>query len=1247
MMNDTNIKNLIRSIGFKPTEGKQGLFYKNYPDFKYSIEIDMNKGSITYPKPIRVAHQSTSNFTSDENFVVLECINRLIEKGYAPSEIELERNFKLGHKHSGRLDINVYDKEGKSFLMIECKTFGEEFDKEIAKMHKDGGQLFSYYQQDKSTKFLCLYTSRLFGNQLEYESNIIECNELLSVAKDLKSMFKIWNRQFSNNGLFEDDASAYHFKPEAIKIGDLKQLKQEDSGKIFHGFMEILRHNVISDKPNAFNKIFNLFLCKLQDEKRLEHEVAQLQWLESDDPIKFLMRINELYAQGVNEYLGKEITNLTEENIEELVNKLSRPNSKDTAKKITEAILYKNNEFAFSDVYDERSFTQNAGIVREIVKLLQPYKICYAHKQQFLGDFFELLLNTGFKQESGQFFTPVPLTRFIINSLPIKEIIQEKLDGKSPKFLPYIIDYAMGTGHFITEAMDEIQGIINSKKLIGKDKDSQSKISIYSGKDSQFDWANEYIYGIERDYRLVKTAKVACFLHGDGLANIIHGDGLDSFKTSRDYKNLLKNSSGDKDNQKFDILVANPPYSVSAFKRTLPHGEDSFELYNHLTDQSQDIECLFIERTKQLVKEGGYAAIILPSSILSNGGIHSKAREILLRYFEIYTIAEFGTNTFMATGTNTVVLFMRRRDDNLYYDIEERVSKFMNDFQDVTSNGLENAFSNYAKSVYGMEFDDYVSLLKGNEIEHDIFKDYQKLASADSLKKFIQKKEREKLIFYILNVHVKTVVVKSGEGKIEKAFLGYEFSKRRGHEGIRIHKNADGNLTSKLYNADNRHDPERVSHYIYENGLGRPFPNVPDELVNHLAYHSLNNLIAFNVTECEKIISLNIKKKIDIRKSKYPLVKLEKGVLYTITTGVKYSKDSVSNSETNSIILTADNITIDGRFEINKQIYLKDDFLLDKKTKLQKNDVFICLSSGSKKHVGKACLITDNTNYHAGGFMGIIRVKSMILPEYFSTYFNLYARKEIQTLSLGSNINNISNKLKTLNIPLPPIEVQNDMIKRINEINNSINELPIDISEHIKALSIDAKNTYQRLGDITSFIQRGKSTEYGGNKNLIIKSGQARGFFKFNLKEKHYAKDSYKEDHRILQKGDVLINSTGVGTAGRVTLFNLDIENCSVDSHITICRPNPKMVIGDYIMIALNNIYGNKKIEQMALGQSGQIELNLETIKKLKIPLPPLEKQEKIVAKIREQQKIIEQNKIKINELEHQKQAIMSELWDD
>ena len=76
-----------------------------------------------------------------------------------------------------------------------------------------------------------------------------------------------------------------------------------------------------------------------------------------------------------------------------------------------------------------------------------------------MGNFFEQLLNTSIKQESGQFFTPVPIARFMISSLPLEEVIDKNLKENAREILPVVVDYACGSGHFITEYMDIVQDL--------------------------------------------------------------------------------------------------------------------------------------------------------------------------------------------------------------------------------------------------------------------------------------------------------------------------------------------------------------------------------------------------------------------------------------------------------------------------------------------------------------------------------------------------------------------------------------------------------------------------------------------------------------------------------------------------------------------------------------------------------------------------------------------------------------------
>lgn len=123
----------------------------------------------------------------------------------------------------------------------------------------------------------------------------------------------------------------------------------------------------------------------------------------------------------------------------------------------------------------------------------------------------------------------MPITRFIWESLPIESITKNLKGDKYPK----VIDYACGSGHFLTEGIETINNVIKS---------------------ANNDWVGEKIYGIEKDYRLARVSKISLFMNGAGSGNIVFGDGLDNHK-DKGVKNNI-----------FDILVANPPYSVKAFK---------------------------------------------------------------------------------------------------------------------------------------------------------------------------------------------------------------------------------------------------------------------------------------------------------------------------------------------------------------------------------------------------------------------------------------------------------------------------------------------------------------------------------------------------------------------------------------------------------------------------------------------------------------------------------------------------------
>ncbi|MCF6330020.1 MAG: N-6 DNA methylase [Sulfurimonas sp.] len=883
MIMNSNQNDLIVKLQFTPKENTTKIYQKKYSNHDdYIIEIDLDKNSINFGNSIffNDSKNSVQKITKAEDLVVLECVDRLLIKGYNPKNIILEKIYPSGHGTSGRLDILVTRDNNSAYLMIECKTWDKEFDKAFVKLNKDGGQLFTYFQQDKNAEVLVLYASELINDEIKYTNQIIKIEEEYKTTSNVKDFFDRWNKVPKNNGIFDSWTTPYNYKSKALTPKELVEITAEDSSKIFNRFMEILRHNVVSDKPNAFSKIFTLFLCKIIDEKDTkQNKELRFQWLEGiDTHISFQKRLTDLYKKGMKQFLDKEVTDFSDDEFEEKFGDLDNSLKEKLLEKFTEIRLQKNNEFAIKDVFDQETFEENAIVVKEVVELLQNYQIRYTKKQQFLSDFFELLLTTGLKQEVGQFFTPVPVARFIIRSIPFDKIIKEKLMiGEERELLPNVIDYAVGSGHFITEAMDEIQKNINT--IDTKDFINDVVNEVEAWKIKHFSWAYNYVYGIEKDYRLVKTAKVGCYLHGDGLAKVIHGDGLSNFTNTKEFKGKLikKDKNYPQDNKQFDMVISNPPYSVSAFKNiSKKFNKDDFELYEKLTDQSSEIEALFIERTKQLLKDGGIAGIILPSSILSNGGIYTKTREILFKYFDIISITELSSNTFMATKTSTVVLFLRRKNNMEYKNIQSSVGKLFDIKKDITINKIENPLLRYIEYVWeDINIDDYFSLLDNNPNKkiktHEIYKEYDK--KIGTLEKIIEL-EKEKLFYFIMVYSQRIVVVKTKKGiaktkeekkretQEEKQFLGYEFSSRRGSEGIHpIQRGKTIDECTSLYDETSHTNDLKANSYIYSAFNGE-LKEIDESLKDNISYVDLVDMMTFDRVDFDKNISLSVKKKI-------------------------------------------------------------------------------------------------------------------------------------------------------------------------------------------------------------------------------------------------------------------------------------------------------------------------------------------------------------------------------------------------
>ena len=181
-----------------------------------------------------------------------------------------------------------------------------------------------------------------------------------------------------------------------------------------------------------------------------------------------------------------------------------------------------------------------------------------------------------------------------------------------------------------------------------------------------------------------------------------------------------------------------------------------------------------------------------------------------------------------------------------------------------------------------------------------------------------------------------------------------------------------------------------------------------------------------------------------------------------------------------------------------------------------------------------------------------------------------------------------------------------------------------EITEDDAPFEIPGSWKWVRLDNLTiKDVKRGKSPTYTAKSNTLVfaqKCNTKAGVIDLSLAL--YLDESKLEKYPIsefMQDEDIVINSTGNGTLGRVGIFRSsdNPQNLPIvpDSHVTVIRPTAKCCI-QFIFYALKHY--QPYMEKLGSGSTNQTELSASTIKALLFPLPPLAEQKRIVAKIEE-----------------------------
>jgi len=559
------------------------------------ISFDEDQNFITY------IHQNKKrNYNNPEEKVQAETFLTLVLiYGYLAKRIKQFVSVQMGFE-TKEADIIVYndDNHEETFILVECKK--EDITDQQFNIAVD--QAYSYAVAE-GAKYVWT-TSRIKNQYYEVlekkPKSRIEIPDIPQFGIGKLAPYK-----YVKGGISQTDANKiFEVKIDygkKQKFFELEVVSESELTKIFIQSHQALWGGGQRNPSVAFDELDKLIFCKIWDEKhpRKIGEPYNFQLFRGEDPEDLLKRIKKIYAIGEKE--APEV---------------------------------------FKD-----GISLSAQETLTIVKYFQRINLNKTDLDS-KGKAFETFMGSYFRGDFGQYFTPRPIVKFIVDSVPINQ--------KSR-----VLDTSCGSGGFLLYALDKVRE--QASEYYDPIKEEKDHYTFWH------DFAEKNLFGIEINDQIARTAKMNMIIHDDGHTNVIVSDGLLSDKELQENtKNFeFKYNS-------FDFIVTNPPFG-SSIKQTekaylhqynLGKKEEDWLSVKALREKvrdSQSTEVLFIEQCYKFLNEGGYLAIVIPDGILTNSSLQY-VRDSIEEMYRIVAVVSLPQTAFSATGAGvkSSVLFLRK-----------------------------------------------------------------------------------------------------------------------------------------------------------------------------------------------------------------------------------------------------------------------------------------------------------------------------------------------------------------------------------------------------------------------------------------------------------------------------------------------------------------------------------------------------------------------------------------------------------